>query len=1210
MTEPETSKFGLSETRIFTELALERGYVNQAQVDECLDIREKIRAMGLNEKLPEIMVKKGYLAEADARRLERALSGYRRLGNFEIVARIGQGSMGAVFKARQVSMDRYVAVKILPPKLAKDASYVDRFMREARAVAKLNHVNIVQGIDVGEESGYYYFAMEYVEGVTVRETLKSKGPYPEKAALEIIIQIARALDHAAKVGLVHRDIKPDNIIVTPAGVAKLLDLGIAKTAEAADESGERVGTPYYISPEQARGDADVDARSDLYSLGATFYHMVVGSPPFTGSSPEEIIRAHLTATVPNPREVRPGLSRNVSRVIEMMMAREPADRYQSAAELLADLDKVARGLPPGKAKAFRGQSSVEIGPETGTAMTHPLPPVSRRPMAILIGSVAAAAVILAAGIGVALALRKPPAPPPPIPVPAPAPTPAPTPGPDPRSANAKEMLAYALKKISEHPGELEANLKLLEQVVADTRGTAAGLEAQGELDKLRRQFEAAIQKSWEAAWLTAEAKAKERRYADAVSALDAGFPGRYRQNYPPWASRYRLTVKDLEDQAARWIDGEEKRAAELVGKHEFDKARQAVRAIAVAGTAGISERVAGALSGIDKAEADYKKLLADQQLQQQEELRRQRELAYGRFLRELYGKHPAKGFDSAEEFCGQAAGSPAYAAAKPDLEAEAKDLAEVRRAAGELLDYLGALRGTIRFTWNNQPMSAKIIGKKDDRVWVSPGEGAEMPITPAEMVAAEVVELTAFGRDSPANAARAALYLTWRADYSAARKYAEAMAAGPQRDRAVKRLDLLEKGMAEFYADEAVRKARAAHAAGNFAAFNQLMAELRAKHAGTRAWTAAQAELEKLELDAALAGLDPAMLALGTVKAAPGALAFSYDFRVESPQVLDWQSTGDMWRWGQTIFDRNGVDLFLGDEGRLTLRPEGDRRLAANWAVPVGKFSSVELEAAWLNGRGSLGLGLAKGDLFAKDGNLRAWFPEDGKPYIRQGDQRKQADNKLTLEKGRKYRVRLEVVGNEVRLLLDGKELVRDALKFDPAGSRLALGAWATETAFGSLQVACQPEDSWLRRRAELAAKFRQAGVKPGLNAEYFGDQELKKSMVKRVEQGAHYWWNLRAPAPGVPPDNFSARLAGKLYVEKAGRYKLYLRPDDRGALYLDGTKVIECGFQGSAEAPLKAGFHDLEMVMAEGGGFAGIELSWETDGLERQVVPFELLGH
>ena len=154
--------FAPDQTRVFADLAVEKGLVARERMDECVEILGKMREMGLESSLQEVLLKKGYLTEAQVKVVGKALGTYKRIGGYEIVARIGQGAMGAVFKARQISMDRMVALKILPSKLATDTEYVDRFLREARAVAKLNHVNIIQGIDVGEADGYYYFAMEYV----------------------------------------------------------------------------------------------------------------------------------------------------------------------------------------------------------------------------------------------------------------------------------------------------------------------------------------------------------------------------------------------------------------------------------------------------------------------------------------------------------------------------------------------------------------------------------------------------------------------------------------------------------------------------------------------------------------------------------------------------------------------------------------------------------------------------------------------------------------------------------------------------------------------------------------------------------------------------------------------------------------------------------------------------------------------------------------
>jgi serine/threonine-protein kinase len=260
---------------------------------------------------------------------------------------LGEGTMGAVYRARQVSLDRTVAVKVLTPYLAKNERYLKRFQREARAVAKLNHPNVVSGIDVGEAKGCRYFVMEYVEGPTLLQLLEKDGRLDAMSASRLVLQIARALDHAHKAGLVHRDVKPANIIVTAkSNVAKLCDLGLAKeVAEGGADTGEgrAMGTPFYISPEQARGEPDIDIRSDIYSLGATYYHAVCGRPPFSGTTPAVIMAKHLTEPVTPVRQVVPAVPLGVASVIERALRKSRAERYQAPEEMIAELENVVEG---------------------------------------------------------------------------------------------------------------------------------------------------------------------------------------------------------------------------------------------------------------------------------------------------------------------------------------------------------------------------------------------------------------------------------------------------------------------------------------------------------------------------------------------------------------------------------------------------------------------------------------------------------------------------------------------------------------------------------------------------------------------------------------------------------------------------------------------------------------------------------------------------
>ena len=269
--------------------------------------------------------------------------------DYEILDRVGSGAMGTVFKARQKNLDRIVALKVLRPTLARNTRYVDRLRREARIVAQLDHPNIVAGYDLGEEGGYHFFVMEFVEGRSLRQLLGEWGIFPESTVLDVAIQVATALDHAFQRGVIHRDIKPGNILITSdEGRVKLTDMGLAKGPEdmALTRDGATVGTPQYVSPEQARDHSTADIRSDLYSLGATLYHMATGQPPFKGASIGELI-TKLLSEEPSPvRALNPAFGEGLALVIRKLLAKDPDVRYQDPAHLLEDLGRVLREEAP------------------------------------------------------------------------------------------------------------------------------------------------------------------------------------------------------------------------------------------------------------------------------------------------------------------------------------------------------------------------------------------------------------------------------------------------------------------------------------------------------------------------------------------------------------------------------------------------------------------------------------------------------------------------------------------------------------------------------------------------------------------------------------------------------------------------------------------------------------------------------------------------
>ena len=272
------------------------------------------------------------------------------IGEFVLQKTLGEGGMGTVYLAHQVSLDRNAALKILHPRLSVNETYIADFIREARAAAALNHPRIVQAYAVGQDQGVYYFAMEYVEGSTLNQVLTHGGRIVADRALAIADDVASALNFAwANQRLVHGDIKPDNIILTAGGKVKLADLGLARILGDVrkEEHAALFGTPQYISPEQLLGEAG-DNRSDIYSLGATLYHALTGHHAYTGTSAADIARKHLTEALPAPRERVPDIPAPVARLIEIMMAKRPEHRYTDAAELMADLARVRRGILPNR----------------------------------------------------------------------------------------------------------------------------------------------------------------------------------------------------------------------------------------------------------------------------------------------------------------------------------------------------------------------------------------------------------------------------------------------------------------------------------------------------------------------------------------------------------------------------------------------------------------------------------------------------------------------------------------------------------------------------------------------------------------------------------------------------------------------------------------------------------------------------------------------
>ncbi|MCK6479560.1 MAG: serine/threonine protein kinase [Planctomycetes bacterium] len=533
---PETPTPETDRDEAFLRELLLRGWITGDQAAEVRRLKAAADDLHQDVSLDEILVKKSFLAPdrvAVARRDVAARIGQAlRIGKYEILQRLGEGGAGIVYRAYQTALGREVALKVLSRRREGEEEYLERFLREAKVAVTLNHVNIVRGLDFGYADGYHYFAMELVEGESLLALVKREGRLTERKAIDVALQMVRALEHAQKFQIVHRDIKPENILMTRSGTAKLADLGLARPtlegAGAADGAGRPMGTALYVAPEAIRREGTIDYRADIYSLGATLFQMLTGRPPYSGQTVQEIVRAHLSAPIPNPREFAMDLSTGAAAVVGKMLAKDPGERYQTLEQLDEDLASVLEGRPPVNT-IMLGRRSVATAPfidgplEPGAKRPSPAPssPARRR-------AATAAVVVLSLGVvgaGAFVVLRKKPEPPPPPhPVAVGPVDPGAGKGTDAeslraaREEGAKKALAEAEEagkaKGEDHP----ESVALLLEVAANHGGTVAGRVAASRAETLAK---ARADRAAAGLAARAEASAKalaESRLADALAA--------------------------------------------------------------------------------------------------------------------------------------------------------------------------------------------------------------------------------------------------------------------------------------------------------------------------------------------------------------------------------------------------------------------------------------------------------------------------------------------------------------------------------------------------------------------------------------------------------------------------------------------------------------------------------------------------------------------
>lgn len=355
---------------VFELFVVKDEYATEAQVAQALKVQRKRKKSGEKVRLDELMVELGHLEEDEADEIRDRLDD-EIIPGYRLHEELGRGGMGTVYRATQLSMERDVAVKVLSRRLSKDKKFCKKFLQEARNAAKLNHENIMGGIDCGESNGLHYFVMEYVPGESLVDQIDRDGPLKIDRAFYLLEQVARGLKHAHGQKIVHRDIKPENIMLTREGVVKICDLGLAKPEIKAGEGvkgGTCEGTPYYCAPEQALGRTDIDVKADVYALGASMFHLLTNRTPFDGESARAILWQQVNTPFPDWKAEVPDLSSDQRRLLEDMVIKKRENRLASMDELLERLQalKAAANITKGPSRRLQslagGQGGLPVIP--------------------------------------------------------------------------------------------------------------------------------------------------------------------------------------------------------------------------------------------------------------------------------------------------------------------------------------------------------------------------------------------------------------------------------------------------------------------------------------------------------------------------------------------------------------------------------------------------------------------------------------------------------------------------------------------------------------------------------------------------------------------------------------------------------------------------------------------------------------------------------
>jgi len=1044
---------------LFLRSAVEAGLLDSSRADEVLAALEKVEKLGASSSAREIALNRGYLTPAQLDKAATEVSAKTPtresgvIGNYRILEKLGVGGMGVVYKARQLTMKRDVALKILPRRSARDHSFVKRFLREARSAARLNHPNIVQAFDVGEAEGVYYFAMELVDGESLRARLRRRGRIPEAEALQTARQIALALEHAHSHRMVHRDIKPDNILLTRNGVAKLADLGLAKRASdvAVTQGTQPLGTPLYMSPEQARGHADLDARSDIYSLGATLYEAVTGSPPFTGENAAALITKHLFEKPSSPRRAVPELSEGLAAVLLKTLAKKPQDRYESPTELLRDINRLlrgrapvcamVRGTPPGLRRSRRRRRRSPL-----------VPVLASTSLFILALSIWLLYTSLAAPAEGPAAAPEPPRPQPrtygAVRKPRPAtPTSARAPS---RDAGLEE-LERVREWAEAEARDPEAVVRRLRFILVNYPHSPAVEAARREIAQLEGRLQAKAREALDAAFLQARALAKAAKFAEAIALLD-----RFAAEHPDSAAEASEERGQILSDATGAERERRRQAQALAAQGDF------------AGALALHQQIVG--FGIPQFAARARReiaLLEQRQAEARQAARGKADDAYLRLRLAWIPLLAERQYAAARERLEAALAEPAMAPVRAELEADGRDLdalaafwAAAERGAKSLprdTEFsVGGIRGAFeRFDAGVLHIHASGLACKKRLV---------------DLLTNEALALAERGpaADDPAAAlARGLFLLAEGKPKEAATAFAEGQAAGADATHCLALVERYRADLLEAEVEALVARAEELAGAGKWGGVAKAVAACERRCAATRSFAHRRARLEELATEARLADLTAVDLFHGRGRLVENGrrVELSYDF-ADPEQLADWDLRGDHWEL------RDGQLRLRGAQAVLRAPLEGDLQATfelADATGPPGNWGIALAEAA------------GAPPAYAIDLPERA-----GLPALLRAGQKAVARGQAAFRVGQARKVTFSLRAQRVGLEADGKEIF--SCRADngdaPAGLVLGLGAQAERgMRIGGLRLVATVAEGWvageIERLRARRRKHQQLAAKP-----------------------------------------------------------------------------------------------------------------------------------